>query len=150
MKRWEIRLQHAANCLTIGTGLAYAIFKYLPPAAADPYSRAQHPWEPAAHDLHVLAVPALVYACGVIWRSHISPQWTGQRSPTLGQGKKYSGLALLASLAPMIASGYALQVTVEDGWRRAWVVSHCVASATWTLGYVAHWLARARKPRPQT
>jgi hypothetical protein len=131
---WDARLMNAANVLTIGTGLAYAWAKYFA-AAANPYSTVST-WEPPTHVLHILVVPLLVFACGYIWRSHIAPMLRKLGSQT--KTKAVSGLALVVVLVPMIATGYLIQVTVDENWRKAWVVVHLVTSAAWALSYIAH------------
>lgn len=137
MTRLEAWLVHVANLLVGGTGLAYAWFRYLA-VPADEFSVA-HPWQGATQHAHVLAAPLLVFALGLIWRSHV---WAGFR---LGSpGRRRSGVTLLALAAPLVASGYLLQVAVEPGWRGAWVAVHLAASAFWILGTLAHQLS----PRP--
>ena len=137
MTRFEAWLVHAAYLLVGGTGLVYAWFRYFAPPA-DEFS-AVHPWQGAAQHAHVLAAPLLVFALGLVWRSHV---WAGFR---LGSpGRRRSGLTLLALAAPMIASGYLLQIAVEPDWRRLWIVVHVVASAIWLAGTLAHQIA----PRP--
>ena len=146
MKTWESRLQHTANALAILTGTLFGCFKYFPSEPFDAYSPAMSPWEPWSHDAHVLAVPVLVYACGVIWRSHVAPQWRGRKSPKLQACKKWSGLGLLCVLLPMVATGYLIQVSVNEIWRKTWVIVHLLTSGAWTLSYVLHFLAPARRP----
>ncbi|MBS1152453.1 MAG: hypothetical protein H6Q89_4151, partial [Myxococcaceae bacterium] len=40
--------------------------------------------------------------------------------------------------APMVASGYLLQVSVEPLWRTIFLWTHLATSALWVLGYVIH------------
>jgi hypothetical protein len=137
LRATETRLQHAANILTIGTGIAYVWTKYFF-RSSDPYSNSGSPWEPLSHNSHVVVVPLLVFACGVIWRSHILPKWQSVKTSTHVIRKTASGLGLLFVLVPMILTGYLIQVSVDEVWRKAWVVAHLVTSAVWTLSYVAH------------
>ena len=137
MRESETRLQHAANILTIGTGLAYVWTKYFF-HSSDPYSNTGSPWEPLSHNYHVVVVPLLVFACGVIWRSHILPKWQSVRTSTHVIRKTASGLGLLFVLVPMILTGYLIQVSVDDFWRKAWVIVHLATSAVWTISYIAH------------
>jgi hypothetical protein len=138
MTRLEALFVHLANLLVGGTGLAYAWFRYFA-APVDELS-VVHPWQGTAQHLHVLAAPLLVFAVGLVWRTHV---WLGIR---LGNGaRRRSGILLAALAVPMIASGYLLQVAVEPGWRQAWIVVHVTASAIWILGTLAHQLSR--RPR---
>jgi hypothetical protein len=134
LTRFEAWLVHVANLLVGGTGLVYAWFRYFA-MPVDEFS-AVHPAQGLAQHAHVLAAPLLVFALGLVWRSHV---WAGFR---LGSpGRRRSGVTLLALAAPMIASGYLLQVAVEPGWRNAWVVVHVAASALWLAGTLVHQLA---------
>jgi hypothetical protein len=46
------------------------------------------------------------------------------------------GVAVL--FVPMIASGYLLQVTVEESWRTVWIGVHIVTSGLWLVAFIAH------------
>lgn len=138
MTRFEAWLVHLANLLVGGTGLVYAWCRYVA-VPADEFALV-HPWQAAAQHAHVLAAPLLVFALGFIWRAHV---WAGFR---LGSpGRRRSGVTLLALAAPMIASGYLLQVAVEPPWRRGWIAVHVATSALWLAGTLAHQLT----PRPR-
>lgn len=137
MTRAEARLHHAANLLVGATGLAYAWLRYgaEPP---DPFS-AVHPWLPAVQHAHVWAAPLLVFALGLAWRAHAL---SGLRAG--GAARRRSGVALVATAAPMVASGYLLQTAVDPAWRKLWLALHLAASGLWLAGWLAHQLA----PRP--
>lgn len=141
MRPFERWLVHIGTLLVGGTGLVYAFMLYwLEPA--DPYSVLHHPLQGAVQHGHVLAAPLFVFASGLIFREHV---WRGFR---LGaRERRSSGLAMLATLVPMIASGYLLQTASEPSWRRIWMILHLVASALWLAGYGGHWLARWRSAR---
>jgi hypothetical protein len=138
MKRLEAWSVHVSTLLVAGTGLVYAWMRYLAPGG-DPYSVVRHPWQPAAQHLHVLVAPLLVFATGLIWKQHVWGHWR-RGVPQ----RRRSGLALLLALVPMVVSGYLIQTTVGDGWRRAWVGVHLAASALFLLGYASHALAALR------
>lgn len=139
MSRAEAWAVHVATVLVGGTGLIYAFMRYLM-RPADPWAVVHHPLQPTVQHLHVLTAPLLVFAAGLIWRQHV---WEHLRRGTAR--RRRSGLALLLGLAPMIASGYLLQTTVSESWRRAWVVVHCAASGLWLLAWGVHLLAARRR-----
>lgn len=146
MKRWEAWSVHASTLLVAGTGLLYLWARYLA-TPVDPYAVARSPVQPLFQHLHVLVAPLLVFAVGIIWREHV---WGHFRRDM--PARRRSGIALLLALAPMVLSGYLLQTTVEDSWRRAWVIVHLATSAIFVLGYGAHavgalrvWLRRRRR-----
>ncbi|MGH7151930.1 MAG: hypothetical protein ACREIU_14585 [Planctomycetota bacterium] len=132
MSRLEAWLLHAATALVVGTGAAYAVFRYvLEPA--DPFAVASHPLEPAVQRLHVLSAPLLLFLVGVVWQRHVLKGLRSGRPP-----RRRTGLTLALSLLPMVASGYLLQVAVDPVWRGRWGVVHLATSAAWTVGYIAH------------
>lgn len=143
LSRAETWLVHAAT-VTVGlSGLAYAWFRYVA-APADPYAVVNHPWQPATQHLHVLAAPLLVFAAGLLWRPHVAP---GLRRP--GARSRRSGLTLTLAAAPMIASGYLLQVAAEAPWRRAWGLIHTGVSIAWLAGMALHLSgSRSMQPKP--
>ncbi len=134
----EVWAMHASALLVGGTGLVYAWMRYLV-TPADPFAVVNHPWQPACQHLHVVVAPLLVFCAGLIWRRHV---WAGYRLRILS--RRRSGLELALSLVPMIASGYFIQITVEDAWRRSWVWVHLTTGVLWIAGYLAHQLL----PRP--
>lgn len=137
-ERWS---HHGANLLVGGTGLAYAWFRY-GAASDDPYSVVNHPLEPHAQHLHVLLAPLLIFIVGFSWRRHVAPRL--RRRDLQGY---LTGFNLALSLIPMVFSGYLIQIAVEPGWRKAWVVVHLCTSALWILGYLGHqWGAKDSRP----
>jgi len=54
--RGEAWLQHAANLLVGGSGLAYAWTVYLA-EPEDPFALVNHPWQPPLRSAHVVAAP---------------------------------------------------------------------------------------------
>ena len=148
MSRVEAWTLHLATLLVGGTGLVYAWMLYaLEPV--DAYAVLHHPLQPAVQHLHVWCAPLLVFAVGLIWRAHA---WNHFRGGV--RLHRPSGLTLMASLVPMVASGYLIQTAVEPAWRTAWVAVHLIASGLWLLGHAAHaaaplrlWLNGLRRAR---
>ena len=128
-ERWFL---HASSFLVGGTGLVYAWMRYLA-VAEDPYAVVNHAWQPGTQHLHVLVAPLLVFGFGLLWAAHIR---RGLRSR--GRIGWVSGVGAALLGLPMAASGYLLQVTVEEAWRTAWIVVHLVTSGLWLVAYVAH------------
>lgn len=132
MSRFERWMLHGSNLLVGGTGLVYAWMIYLS-RPADPYALVNHPWQPHAQHLHVLFAPLVVFAAGLVWHRHI---WSHFRRGV--RGRRRSGLSLLLTLVPMVASGYLIQTAVDGGWRQVWVGVHLAASGMWLLAYAGH------------
>lgn len=143
MSRFEAWAMHLGTLLVGGTGLLYAWMLYLL-EPVDAFAVLHHPLQATVQHAHVLAAPLFVFAVGSIFRDHV---WRGFR---LGaRERRRSGLAMLSTLAPMIASGYLLQTAGEEPWRRVWMIVHLAASGVWLAGYLGHWLARRRRGLPR-
>lgn len=139
---WSVHLTAAAVGLT---GLVYGWMLYFA-EPVDEFSVVNHPWQPDLQWAHLVLAPALVFACGAIWRAHV---WVRLRSGY--RKRRGTGLALAILLAPMVASGYLLQGAVEDDWRAVWVWTHGVSSTLWLAAYAAHQIPRrAAAAQPHT
>ena len=141
MSRFEAWTVHISVLLVGGTGLVYAWMLYAV-EPSDPFSVLNHPMQAQAQHSHVWFAPLLVFAAGLIWREHIWKHW----KQGVASGRR-SGVALLLSLVPMVASGYLIQTAVGQSWRNAWVIVHLTSSGLWLLGYAVHLWARFRRSR---
>jgi hypothetical protein len=148
MSRWEVRVQYVANLLVGGTGVVYAVMRYLL-KPADEWAVVNHPWQPHLQHLHVLTAPLLVFACGLIWHRHVVGNL--RRGELRGRP---SSPGLLLTLVPMVLSGYLIQTTVAESWRQVWIVVHLVSSVAWILAFAGHLVgpirARLRPDIPGT
>jgi hypothetical protein len=126
------------------TGIAYWIMKDLMPRT-DPFSVLGHPWQPHALSAHVLLVPMVIFGLGLIARDHI---FAGVRkSGRAGNGR--SGLVTVLLAAPMVASGYLLQVFTSPGMRRWTALVHLGTGVVFAACFLAH-LVVARRRRAET
>lgn len=134
MNRWEAATLYVANLLVGGTGIVYAVMRYLL-EPADEWAVVNHPWQPHVQHLHILVAPLLVFACGIIWRGHVASKLRNGNGN--GNGRR-SGPGLLLALAPMVVSGYLIQTTVAESWRQVWTVLHLFSSGVWIVVFVGH------------
>lgn len=136
MTRGESRLLRAAHWAVALTGLAWAWMMFFA-EPADPYSVVNHPWQPRMQAAHILVAPILILAVGLIWKPHVwSHIRTGLRS------RRKTGILLALLFLPMAASGYLLQVAVEESRRAIWSWTHLAASVVWIGVWVMHRWAR--------
>ncbi len=141
MNRFQAWFVHLANLLVAGTGVVYAWMRYgLEPT--DPYAVVHHSLQPLAQHLHVWTAPLVVFAVGWIFQEHVWRHWRSGVATA-----RRSGATLLATAAPMIASGYLVQTAVEPAWRTVWVSVHLACSALWIAGYLAHAAAKLGRRR---
>ncbi|HEX9428704.1 MAG TPA: hypothetical protein VGA64_13075 [Candidatus Polarisedimenticolia bacterium] len=138
MNRFERTLLHLATFAAAATGAVFLWMKYLL-TTDDPYSVVHHPWQPAVLALHVLTVPALVFALGMIAREHVIGRFLeGRPHPS-----RPSGIAAMLVTVPMIVSGYTLEVLTGAGARKAFAIAHAASGVVFALVYAFHlFLAR--------
>lgn len=142
MNRREATLHHVSNLLVGGTGLVYATTLYFT-STDDPFAAASHPLQDPSRSLHVIAAPLLVFAVGLIWRTHVMGRIrAGMRT------RRKTGILLALSIAPMTASGYLLQVAVDETWRAIWVAVHLATSALWLAAYGIHFFGSRSDASP--
>lgn len=134
MQPWEVWALYLSNLLVAATGIVYGALRYFV-RPADPFAMV-HPAQPLWQHLHILTAPVLVFAVGLIWSAHALGSL---RKGVLA--RRSSGLSLVAALLPMVLSGYFLQVSVGETWRKVWVVLHLAASLVWIAGLTAHLLS---------
>ncbi|RMF17797.1 MAG: hypothetical protein D6761_03690 [Candidatus Dadabacteria bacterium] len=144
MRKGERRLLHTATAAAGGTGLVYGLLKYIR-WTDDPFSLVSHPWQPAAQHIHVLVVPLLVFALGVVWRDHLFGHW--RRGRREGRRTGMSGVVLAAV---MIGSGYALQVATSGQVRTWWAWVHGASSTLFVSIYAIHLVVHRRARRRLT
>lgn len=131
------------GCLKyFGDSLA-RVFPFLSVTSDDPFSIVHHPLQPWSLHLHVLAAPFLVFGVGWIFKEHILAKLSSRAAPV-----RRSGVVALALLAPMIVSGYALQVITHEILHLGTVVVHIAAGLLYAGVYLLHvWLAPKRNGR---
>jgi membrane associated rhomboid family serine protease len=136
VKRWEVVLLHASTLVVGLSGVVYGVMKYFL-TGADPDSPLGHPWQPGVLKAHVLAAPVIVFVLGLVVRGHALPKLRAGE-PT---GRR-TGLALLAFLAPLVLSGYAVQVLTGDLARKGTGWGHAAAGLVFLAAYGAHLLKK--------
>jgi hypothetical protein len=131
---------HSANAFVAVSGLIYALAKWVLEKPASEYGTPIHPLEPVWKSFHILSAPLLVYALGWIWHAHVQGQI--RRG---GARKRRSGLGLVALASPMVLSGSAFQLAVDEPWRTFWSQLHLWSGVLWVLASVGH----LKRPGPR-
>lgn len=140
MKAWQRRSFTVLAAIVIVTGVVYFWMKDLL-TPADPFAVINHPLQPLMQRLHVLAAPAFLVAFGMIVTAHVT--WKLRN----GRQLRLSGLITLITIGVMTASGYLLQVAVDETWRRAWVVLHLASGGVFIVSYAWHFVMGVRRSR---
>lgn len=134
MKRRDVVLLHLSMLAVALSGVAYGVMRYAL-TGSDPDSPLGHPWQPGVLKAHVLAAPVLVFALGLIVQGHALPKKSGGEP----RGRR-TGLSLLGLAAPVVLSGYAVQILTGDLARRATGWAHAAAGVLFLVAYAAHLL----------
>jgi hypothetical protein len=133
------RCVHAAVLAAAATGLVLLWTRYVAPPGEESDPPAI---DATAQHLHVLLVPLVVFAFGVLWPTHVLPHL--RASDRL----QVTGLLLLLVGLLMVATGYGLQVATDDlgsavlGW------AHAASGTAWLAIFAVH-CVRARWGAPE-
>src|SRR4051794_29922397 len=136
MTRAQVITLQIAVALTAITGVVFAVMKYAM-KSDDPFAVVNHPLQPWMLSAHVVIAPLLVFGFGWIFTNHI---WPGFASGIAR--KRKSGLWSMGAIAPMVLSGYLLQVSTADATRHAMAVAHWISSGLFVLAYVIHLITK--------
>lgn len=128
-ERWSVI---GSSFLTVVTGVGYFVTKYLL-ATEDPFSVVAHPWQPWFLKAHIVVSPLLIFALGLVALRHV---WVHIRNGT--RPGRRTGLTLAFAVAPMILTGYLIQVFTAQGWVTAMAISHIVFGALYAVAFTAH------------
>ena len=137
LERWSL---HLAALLTAATGLLDGGLRWFGQRMGE-FGPEPHPLLGLAQHLHVLAAPGLVFVLGVMVRGHLGAKLRA------GEGRRTTGLALAFLIAPMVLTGYGVQVAVDPTWRRVLSWAHGLSAGGFLLAYGGHVLRSLRLPR---
>jgi hypothetical protein len=139
-QRWFLYMSTAAAAVS-GVGYFY-MKRFMTPA--DPWAVINHPLEPWFLKAHILTVPLMLFAVGLITTQHI---WRSLKS-SLPTGRR-TGLAVALAFGPLVVSGYLIQTVTRQllldilGW------THLALGVLCALAIFEHRrLARGRTRRP--
>ena len=132
MNRFEAWLNHIATLAVGGTGLVYAWMTLLL-EPEDEFALMNHPLQDEVQAMHLIFAPFLVFSVGMVARCHA---WKYALAGK--KDRRRSGILLALGFAPMVASGYLLQISVQENWRNLFYWLHLGVSLAWILGYVLH------------
>jgi len=137
-EKWLLWSSTAAVALT---GIAFGWMKYFV-VSRDPYAVVHHPLQPLVLKLHVLSAPVLVFALGVVYTRHVVRQWRSGRA----RGRP-SGIGIVATLLPMVLSGYLIQTVSSESWLFRVAMVHVGASLAYLAVLLVHQIAAWRQAR---
>jgi len=140
MKRFEIWLMSVSTVLVGGSGIAlYVIKNWI--TSEDPFAVINHPAQPWMLRIHLIAIPFLIFAVGLIFSDHVAGRL---RNGNGNENGRRSGLGLLAMFTPMALSGVMIQILSVDSWVRVAVWVHLITGCAYLVGFVVHRLRHRR------
>jgi hypothetical protein len=129
LERWGLWL---TSTPTTVSGIAYLWMKYFL-ESSDPWAVINHPLEPLALKTHILISPFFVFVLGAVVLKHGIAQLRNG-----AHGRRPSGLVLLASTAPMIITGYAIQIVTSEVAAQFLSLLHILSSLAFGVALVLH------------
>lgn len=118
------------------TGAVFAWMKYFM-KSDDPFAVANHPWQPGMLHVHVVVAPLAVFVIGAVWAGHVKPKHDAGI-----KARRKTGLGALWMIAPMVLSGYLMQVLTNERLVEAMRITHWVSSSLFVAGLLVHQLLR--------
>jgi hypothetical protein len=133
MPPWQRRLlDGSVLALTVSGLLWLSVHQWAWPAMArPPMEGLPSPWEPWLMKFHGAAVMAMLFVAGRLSAIHVVRGWR------LGLARR-SGVLMLAGLALLTLSGYALYYLVPEDWRDPTGWLHTALGVAWAAGLLWH------------
>ncbi len=137
IERWSL---HLAALITAGTGLMDGLLRWFGQRAGE-FGPEPHPWLSAAQHFHILAAPTLVFCLGVMVRGHV---WSKIQQGSEG---RWSGAGTAMLIAPMVLSGYIVQVATNPVLRTCYAWVHGISAGAFLLAYFGHLALKGWLPK---
>ena len=137
IERWALWLTTVA---TAGTGTAYMWMKYFM-EPLDEWAVINHPLEPLMLKLHIVSAPVLVFVFGAVLARHVIPQLRNDKRPM-----SKSGLLVASGIAPMVLTGYLIQVVTHEPALKMLAATHIALGVTYVVILGVHALRRSPAP----
>lgn len=141
MNRFEKSAIWSTSTLTVATGLGLFWAKYLT-ETDDPWAVINHPLQPWFLKAHILVVPLFIFAIGAVSLRHFWLHWANG----VLHGRTSGALAALA-VAPLILTGYLLQVITHEFLLSVIAITHIVLGIVFFGGILLHQVFVRRRRR---
>lgn len=127
------------NYLVVLTSIIYFIAKYFLTIEGE-WGAETHPLTIWFQKIHILTVPFLIFAVGMIFSNHIWKRICNGFSKS-----RTSGIFLLVLLILMTLSGYLIQIIDNQLLRQYSAYLHIGVSVAWSLVFSYHHLSSNRR-----
>jgi hypothetical protein len=135
-QRWFL---YGSSIVTAMSGVAYFWMKRFV-ESPDPWAVVNHPLEPWALKVHILAAPFMLFAFGLITTQHIVRSLRSK----LPTGRR-SGISTTAAFVVLVPSGYLIQVVTSPSGLEILSWGHLALGLACVWGISAH--RRVLRPR---
>jgi len=148
MRRFEVWLMSTSTIVVGVTGIALYVMKNWI-VSTDAFAIIRHPAQPWMLRIHLVGIPFLIFAAGLIYSDHVA-----SRIRNGGSAGRRSGIGLLAMFVPMAISGVLIQVLTVDSWLGIAVWVHLITGTVYLAGFLFHRLrhrgaAEVRQAQPR-
>jgi hypothetical protein len=141
MNRFEKCVMWVTSILTVVTGLGFFWAKYLT-QTDEPWAVINHPLQPWFLKAHILVVPLFIFAVGAVSLRHFWLHWVNG----VLHGRTSGALAAL-TVAPLILTGYLLQVVTHEFLLSVLAITHIVLGIVFFGGMLLHQVFVRRRRR---
>lgn len=141
MTTWQRWSFTALAALVTVSGVLYFWMIQLTPT--DPFAVVNHPLQPMVQRVHVLAAPPFLILFGMLAGTHVA--WKLRARGALLP----SGLITLITIVLMVASGYLLEIAIDEWWRRMWSALHVLSGTIFALACAVHLARGCRRARKE-
>ena len=129
-ERWQRRCVYGVSAWLVATGALWLLAHYLMRSAAE-FGESVHPLEPWSMKLHGAGAMFALFLVGSLVNTHI-------RRARVARRNLYSGWSMIAALAALSVSGYALYYIASEHSRPVWSAAHWIIGLVFPLLLIAH------------
>ena len=129
-ERWQRRCIYGVSAWLAATGVAWLLAHYLLRTAAE-FGESVHPLEPWSMKLHGAGAMFALFFVGSLVSNHIRRAIRARRN-------LYSGWSMIAVLAALTLSGYALYYIASEHSRPIWSAAHWIIGLVFPLALIVH------------
>lgn len=139
-ERWAL---WATSALTGVTGAVLAWMKYVL-VPEEPWAVIHDPLQPLVLKLHIIVAPFLVFVLGMFVTRHVWSRYHAKEA----RGRR-TGLVAAVLIAPMILSGYLIQVFTSEFPLQVAILIHIGAGSLYVLGLAVHMVLTRQRAESQ-
>jgi hypothetical protein len=129
-ERWQRLCVYGVSAWLVATGVLWLLAHYLMRPASE-FGEGVHPLEPWSMKLHGAGAMLALFFIGSLVHSHIRPALKARRN-------HYSGWSMMAVLAALTLSGYALYYIAGEHSRPIWSAVHWIVGLAFSLLLIVH------------